>query len=77
MREGGVPSTRLWALGLGAEHQRQSYGDVLRALPDELGVQLEFWRSAPGEPCWARQAAASVRRGAACAQCLLQRPLAS
>ena len=48
MREGGVPPARLEALGLGPEHERLAYGDVLRSLPEELGVQLEFWRSAPG-----------------------------
>ena len=30
------------------ENKNLSYGDVLRSLPPEDGVLLEFWRSAPG-----------------------------
>ena len=50
MGKTGVPLQRLADLGLGAvqQHAGQSYAEVLRALPDEQGVQLEFWRSAPG-----------------------------
>lgn len=45
----GVPRGALEALGLdlGAS---QSYGELLRALPEEVGIQLEFWRSVPGAP---------------------------
>lgn len=48
MREAGVPTERLQALGIGEEHAAMGYGDALRALPEEAGVQLEFWRSAEG-----------------------------
>jgi hypothetical protein len=49
MREAGVPPEQLAAFGTGEEQAAMSYGDTLRALPDEAGVQLEFWRSAEGE----------------------------
>lgn len=48
MVQGGVPPARLREMGLGEEHKSMSYGDVLRSLPEDLAVQLEFWRSAPG-----------------------------
>lgn len=49
----GVPLQRVAALGLAldpAQHEGRSYAEVLRALPPERGVQLEFWRSSPCEP---------------------------
>ncbi|PSC71515.1 Sulfotransferase domain [Micractinium conductrix] len=57
MGKTGVPLQRLADLGLGAvqQHAGQSYAEVLRALPDEQGVQLEFWRSAPAMYAMARQ----------------------
>ncbi|PRW56512.1 Sulfotransferase domain [Chlorella sorokiniana] len=55
MREAGVPPEQLAALGTGEEQAAMSYGDTLRALPDEAGVQLEFWRSAEGLYAMARQ----------------------
>ena len=48
MREAGVPLDALEALGIGEQHGKMSYGGVLRALPEEAGVRLEFWRSAQG-----------------------------
>jgi hypothetical protein len=50
MRDGGVPLEQLQALGLREEHNSLPYGQLLRSLPEDDGVQLEFWRSAPGEP---------------------------
>ena len=50
MRDGGVPLEQLRALGLREEHNSVPYGQLLRSLPEEDGVQLEFWRSAPGGP---------------------------
>ncbi|KAI7844112.1 hypothetical protein COHA_002251 [Chlorella ohadii] len=55
MREAGVPAEQLQALGIGEEQAAVSYGDSLRALPEEAGVQLEFWRSAEGLYAMARQ----------------------
>ncbi|EFN58165.1 expressed protein [Chlorella variabilis] len=50
----GVPRVALEALGLdlGAS---QSYGELLRTLPEEVGIQLEFWRSVPDLYAMARQ----------------------
>jgi len=49
MRDGGVPLEALAALGVGSEqHMELPYGEVLGSLPEEQGVQLEFWRSAQG-----------------------------
>lgn len=55
MVEAGVPAEQLAALGIGisTEQAAMSYGDTLRALPEEAGVQLEFWRSAEGGPAGA------------------------
>lgn len=55
MAEAGVPAEQLEALGIGinTEQAAMSYGDTLRALPEEAGVQLEFWRSAEGGPAGA------------------------
>ena len=44
----GVPRERLTALGVQEKHFKMSYGEVLPLLPDEQGVQVEFWMSAPG-----------------------------
>lgn len=47
----GVPLERVAALGLDpSQHVNSSYAEVLRLLPPERGVQLEFWRSSPCEP---------------------------
>ena len=51
MQSGGVPPDVLADLGLQRRHERMPYGDLLRSLPEEAAVQLEFWRSAPGEAC--------------------------
>lgn len=44
----GVPRAALTALGLSPQQLRLPYHQLLRSLPDEWGVQLEFWMSAPG-----------------------------
>ena len=44
----GVPLERVHALGVGEQQGGQPYAEVLRSLPGDRGVQLEFWRSAPG-----------------------------
>ena len=46
----GVPAEALNALGVTSEvHQKLSFTDLLRHLPDEEAVQLQFWQSVPGE----------------------------
>jgi hypothetical protein len=46
----GVPEAALKALGLDTS-SAESYGELLRTLPEDVGIQLEFWRSAPGTRC--------------------------
>lgn len=55
----GVPREELLALGLNSEElQGVSFAALLRGLPEDRAVQLQFWTSAPG--------AAGGRRGACC-----------
>lgn len=46
LAERGAPLGALRALGLNSS---ATYGAVLRGLPEEAGVRLEFWRSSQGE----------------------------
>jgi hypothetical protein len=65
MMSEGVPAAPLQALGLDLNGST-SYGDLLRTLPQERGIQLEFWRSAPGQLAGARRL---LRSGAAAGRC--------
>lgn len=45
----GVPREELQELGLGrTELRNQSFAALLRTLPEDQAVQLQFWNSAPG-----------------------------
>lgn len=54
-----MPDNALKALGIGKEHEAVPYGQLLRTLPEEKALLLEFWRSVPGKP---HQAACTTRR---------------
>lgn len=65
MKKGGVPDNALKALGIGKEHEAVPYGQLLRTLPEEKALLLEFWRSVPGLYSMARQFLALQRHPAA------------
>lgn len=45
----GVPREELQALGLSSQELRSlSFAALLRSLPEEKAVQLQFWNSVPG-----------------------------
>lgn len=50
MKKGGVPMAALEALGIGKRHEAVPYGQLLRRLPEETALLVEFWRSLPGQP---------------------------
>ena len=52
----GVPVEALNALGVTSEKLlKMSFTDLLRHLPDEEAVQLQFWQSVPGGQGWQLQ----------------------
>lgn len=48
MKKAGVPAAALEGLGLGKQHETVPYGQLLRRLPEEKALLVEFWRSLPG-----------------------------
>ncbi|KAL4443432.1 hypothetical protein ABPG75_011169 [Micractinium tetrahymenae] len=65
MKKGGVPAAALEALGIDKQHEAVPYGRLLRTLPEEKALLLEFWRSIPGLYAMARQLLALQRHPAA------------
>ncbi|KAL4429166.1 hypothetical protein ABPG77_010145 [Micractinium sp. CCAP 211/92] len=65
MKKGGVPMAALEALGIGKRHEAVPYGQLLRTLPEETALLVEFWRSLPGLYAMARQFLALQRHPAA------------